>query len=674
VKTAITGTRIKRSSRQFAPLLALVLALALGYATVAHAAPGDPDTGFDGDGKVATDFADAFNDSGLDVAVQEDGKAVVAGVVFRSASGHDFALARYNPDGSLDTSFGTGGRAITPVGPGASGDEAYGVAIRPDGKIVAAGFSSSSGANPDFAAVRYNPDGSLDPSFGTGGKVITPVTGAAPDYAVDVAAQGTKIVLIGRTAKPSHNDFAAVRLNDDGSLDTGFDGDGIATLDFSSGSDDFGEDVAVDPDGKLVIAGHTGVSGNPATNDFAVARYNSDGSLDATFGSGGKVTTHFGSGLDAAYAVVVGEDGNIVAGGKATNGSREDYALARYKTNGSLDDSFDFDGKVVTDFGGAGGWLWDLAMQDDGRVVAAGTSAAAGTGANMALARYNPDGSLNTSFGHDGKIMTDFFGVSDEARSVAVGEDGKIVAAGITSGSGTGMNFATARFFGGSDATPPKVGSPEESLVANSALGVADAAPIRLSWSATDSEGEVTGYALQMSTDGGSYEAVSLPDEKTTTRTVPLAPGHNYRFRVRATDDNGNTSAWRYGQRFALDAHQENSSSIAYAKAWRSEASNVASGGGLRYATVKGAKATFSFTGTDVAWVSPKSKTRGKAAVFLDGTKVATVDLFSRGTLSRQVVFSKGGLDPTVEHTLEVVALGTARHPRVDVDAFVVLR
>lgn len=103
-------------------------------------------------------------------------------------------------------------------------------------------------------------------------------------------------------------------------------------------------------------------------------RYNPDGSLD----------TGFGSGLDGAYAVVVGEDGRVVAGGKATNGSREDYALARYRSNGSLGDEFDFDGKVVTDFGGTGGWLWDLALQDDGRVVAAGTSSAASTGANMA--------------------------------------------------------------------------------------------------------------------------------------------------------------------------------------------------------------------------------------------------------------------------------------------------
>jgi uncharacterized delta-60 repeat protein len=670
----ITSIRMSNINemRGFALLLALVT-LVLGSATAARAAPGDPDTGFDGDGKVATDFPGAFNDSGLDVAVQEDGKAVVAGVVFRSGSGLDFAVTRFNADGTPDTSFDSDGQVVTSVGAGGSGDEAYGVAVRPDGKILAAGFTSSSGANPDFAAVRYNPDGSLDTSFGTGGKVVMPVTGAAPDYAVDVAAQGTKTVLVGRTAKPSHNDFAAVRLNDDGTPDTSFDGDGIATMDFSSGSDDFGEDVAVEPGGKLVIAGLTGASGNPTTNDFALARLNADGTPDTTFGAGGKVTTHFGAGSDGAYAVVVGEDGKIVAGGKATNGSREDYALARYRPNGSLDDEFDFDGKVVTDFGGTGGWLWDLALQDDGRVVAAGTSSAAGTGANMALARYNPDGSLSTSFGHDGKVMTDFFGFSDEARSVAIGDDGKIVAAGITSGSGTGMNFATARYFGGSDATPPKVGNPTHSLVAGSTLDATDV-PVRLSWSATDAEGEVTRYQLQRSVNGAAYEDVVLPRDTATSIQPSLAFDSSYRYRVRATDDNGNRSVWKYGPRFVVDDRQENDPSVSYARTWKAQTIAGASGGQVRYANARGAKATLSFTGSEVAWVAPKSKTRGMAAIYLDGAKVATVDLFSKTTLARQVVFSKGNLDPATPHTLEVRNLGTAGRSRVDVDAFVVMR
>ncbi len=312
-------------------------------------------------------------------------------------------------------------------------------------------------------------------------------------------------------------------------------------------------------------------------------------------------------------------------------------------------------------------------MQDDGRVVAAGTSSAASTGANMALARYNPDGSLNSSFSHDGKVMADFFGISDEARSVAIGQDGRIVAAGIANGSGTGTNFAVTQYFGGSDATPPKVRAPEQTLVAGSTLGDPEV-PIKLSWSATDADGEVTSYQLQQSTDGGAYEEVGLASSATTTRTLGLAPDSNYRFRVRVTDDNGNRSIWKYGPRFALDASQENDSSAAYAKTWRAQMLADASGGGVRYATAKGAKATLSFTGTEVAWVAPKSKTRGKAAVYLDGARVATVDLFSQQILARQVVFSKTNLDPATPHTLEVRNLGTAGRSRVDVDAFVVLR
>ncbi len=270
--------------------------------------------------------------------------------------------------------------------------------------------------------------------------------------------------------------------------------------------------------------------------------------------------------------------------------------------------------------------------------------------------------------------MVDFLGHGDDARSVAVGEDGKIVAAGIASSPETAQQFATARFFGGSDAAAPRVVAPKASLVAPSALGAADAVSVRLSWSATDAGGEVTGYALQRSTDGGPYEDVVLADATATARTLALEPGHSHRFRVRATDDNGNRSVWKYGPRFALATPQEKDPSIAYAKTWKTQALAGASGGGVKYATVKGAKGTLSFTGTEVAWVAPKSKTRGKAAVFLDGARVATVDLFSSRTLAGQVVFGKGDLDPATPHTLEIRNLGTAGRSRVDVDAFVVVR
>ncbi len=114
------------------------------------------------------------------------------------------------------------------------------------------------------------------------------------------------------------------------------------------------------------------------------------------------------------------------------------------------------------------------------------------------------------------------------------------------------MNFATARYFGGSDATPPKVGAPKHGLAPGATLGAADV-PVRLSWAASDVDGEVTSYQLQQSTDGGAYEDVDLAGATTTT-TLGIGPGHDQRFRARATDDNGNRSAWRYGPRFALDA------------------------------------------------------------------------------------------------------------------------
>ncbi len=648
-------------------------ALVLACVTAAHAAPGNPDTTFDGDGKTATDFADAFGDSGLDVAVQEDGKVVVAGNVSTGTTGIDFAVARYNPDGSPDLSFGTGGQVVTPVGAYWSNDEAYGVAVRPDGKIVAAGFTNNENTNVDFAAVRYNADGSLDQSFGDGGKVITPV-GGGNDYAVDVAVQGTKTILAGRSFKLSHNEFALVRYDDSGDLDTTFDADGKVTTDFSSGTDDYGEDIAVVPGGKLVVAGLTGAVNDPSSNDFAVARYNADGTLDPAFGSGGKAKAHFGVGNDGAYAVGVQEDGKIVVGGKTANGSSEDFALARFRTDGVLDGEFDFDGKMTTDFGGANDWLWDLALQDDGRIVAAGTSGNSSGGANFALARYNPDGSLNASFDHDGRTQTDFFGWSDEGRSVALQEDGGILVAGLAYNPEASNDFAVARYFGGNDATPPRVKPPAQSLLANSTLGATNV-PVSLSWSATDLHGEVTGYALQRSTDGGAYAAVSLPSTA-TTRSLPLAPGHNYRFRVRATDDNGNTSSWQYGPRFALEALQETSPKIGYspATAWRQQLLNGSYGGQVRYATAAGSTARLAFTGRSVSWVAPKSSTRGRAEVLLDGTRVATVDLSSPTPLARRMVYTANGLDPTATHTLELKVLGTAGRPRVEVDAFVVLR
>ena len=227
------------------------------------------------------------------------------------------------------------------------------------------------------------------------------------------------------------------------------------------------------------------------------------------------------------------------------------------------------------------------------------------------------------------------------------------------------------------DTTAPEVQPPARGLVQNSTLGTSTI-PVRLTWSATDSSG-VTGYQLQQSTNGGAYQNVSLPSATATTITRSLTPGNTYQFQVRAQDQAGNWSNWKPGPSFQINAYQESAAAISYVGLWSTQTLAGAYGGAQKYAKGAGTeKATFVFTGSDVAWVAPTNSNRGKADVYLDGTRVATVDLYSASGQTRKVVFSRAGLDPSVSHTLEVRALGTknaaSKGKRVDVDAFVVLR
>jgi uncharacterized delta-60 repeat protein len=230
-----------------------------------------------------------------------------------------------------------------------------------------------------------------------------------------------------------------------GSMDTSFGNSGNVTTDFGGGEDN-ARGIAIQPDGKLVTAGSAEDRSGPGwANDFALARYNTDGSLDTSFDGDGKVTTDFAGWSDEAYAVALHEDGKIVAAGSAWDGTTVDVALARYNSDGSLDASLDGDGKVFTDFD-SGWWdvAYDVALHEDGKIIAVGTTYYG----DFALARYNTDGSLDTSFDGDGKITTDFdSGLADYANAVAVQQDGKIVAAGYTWNDTTGMSDqALARY------------------------------------------------------------------------------------------------------------------------------------------------------------------------------------------------------------------------------------
>jgi uncharacterized delta-60 repeat protein len=415
--------------------VAFAISVVMMLGVVVFAAGGDLDTTFNGSGKVTTAIG-SNNDGASAIVLQPDGKIVVAGDSFGAT--RDFALARYNVDGSLDSSFDGDGKLTTDFGN--TGDAAYAVAIQPDGKIIAAG--NSVGTSSAFALVRYNQNGSLDTSFGVAGKVTTNIASGNSDSAYAVAVQSDgKIIAAGSddSSGGSHPLFALVRYNPDGSLDTSFGGTGKVTTAFDN-FQNIALAVAIQTDGKIVAAGFSSYG---SAENFALARYNPNGSLDSSFDGDGKVTTDFGATDDRAYSVAVQSNGKIVAAGYASNGSPA-FALARYNINGALDSSFGGTGKVTTSFGGLEDIAHAISLQSDGKIVAAG-HLSNGPGYAFALARYNSDSSLDTSFGDTGKVTTSFSNNSGMAQAVAIEPDGKIIAAG-NAYNGTNTDFALARF------------------------------------------------------------------------------------------------------------------------------------------------------------------------------------------------------------------------------------
>ena len=407
-------------------------------ASPAYAAAGDLDLTFGVDGRVTTDFT-RHEDAAYAVALQkDDSKIVTVGPSGLGGSNVRFALARYNSDGSLDPSFSGDGKLTSDLT--RREDVPFGIAIQADGKIVAAGTSGYA----KFALARYNTDGSLDTSFSGDGKLTTDFT-RHEDFAFAIAIQADgKIVVTGDSGVGGPNEtFALARYKPNGSLDATFGGDGKVTTDFTSYPDD-ATALAIRPDGKIVVAGGAGF-GDP-NEKFALARYNPNGSLDATFGGDGKVTTDFTSHPDVAFAMALQADGNIVVAGGSSLGTRfnPEFALARYKPNGSLDTSFGGDGKVITDFTPYDDGAYGVAIQADGKIVTAGLSGNDGSNPKFALARYRSGGALDTSFGGDGKVTTDFTTEFDSAFTVGIQANGKIVAAGLSGG--PNPKFALARY------------------------------------------------------------------------------------------------------------------------------------------------------------------------------------------------------------------------------------
>ncbi len=425
----------------------LAIGLLLALTASVSAAPGDLDLSFGGGGIIVTSIGDQFySDEPRTVLVQPDGKIVVCGQIADTDNNGDraFFLARYHPTGALDASFGTNGKIIGLVSSGEMvGND---IALQPDGKIIAVGYDFSSYG---FAVHRYNANGTLDTSFGAGGVVITPIGEYANANSVAIQADG-KIVLAGSSwiAGQSYSDLTVVRLLPDGSLDTSFGGTGKVITSFGSSSQ--AGRVIVQPDGKIVAVGSAFVGNNQG---LALVRYNSDGSLDSGFGSGGKIIhgvfniSRFWLG-DAALQ----PDGKIIASGHfsahASGGGSWDSIL-RCNPNGSRDTSFAWNNAITPgnpSFGNG------IALQTDGKLLAFGYENSGGN-YRFAILRLNPNGVPDTGFGTNGRVTTPITSTS-YAVDGAVQPDGKILAFGSTSISNTESDIAIVRYRG--DAAVPR--------------------------------------------------------------------------------------------------------------------------------------------------------------------------------------------------------------------------
>lgn len=394
--------------------------------TKTYAQPGTLDVSFGTGGIVQTNIG-AGNDRGFSVVQQADGKLLVAGFS-NNGTNNDFALIRYNIDGSLDPGFGLGGIVVTPIGAGNEGGQC--VIVQPNNKIIVSGFANM--GTTDFALIRYNPDGSLDNTFGTAGIVTTPL-GLANEQSHSVVLQSDgKIVAAGFTENGTDTDFGVVRYDTSGVLDPTFNTTGIVTTDFGNG-DDVGRSVAIQTDGKIVVGGW---ASNGVNLDFAMARYNTNGSLDGTFDSDGMVTDTVLSGDDQGYSLAIQTDGKLVLAGITNSPLNIDFATMRFNTDGSLDNSFELDGISITDFAGGNDFGYSVAIQADGKILVAGQSFSAGN-LDFGLARYDTFGNLDPIFGTAGLVTTDLgSAATDVGWSVAIQGDEKVVVAGSNSISG----------------------------------------------------------------------------------------------------------------------------------------------------------------------------------------------------------------------------------------------
>jgi uncharacterized delta-60 repeat protein len=435
--------------------LAYLVLLLAGIPSSALAAAGDLDTSFNGTGIVTT--SRGYYDYPMAAVVQADGKIIMVG------SG-GIMMTRYHANGTLDEDFGEQGLVSTSFG---QINFASAIAVQPDGKIVVAGPALVAFGYPYvYTVVRYLPNGTVDTSFGDQGGVVIPVSGNIRDIALQ---SDGKIVIAGYLSatswghvnisdfEPDVNNFVLVRLNTDGSLDTGFGVNGIVLSIIG-----VAESVAVLPDGNIIAAGSSTLS---PFSEFVVARFLADGSSDKDFGTNGLVKTAIGMSA-LAYTLTPQPDGKVIVAGASSDGQNNYFALARYDTHGALDPVFGTNGIVTNPVGALGDQGQSLALQQDGKILLAGNVGTVWADGivntarqhTFALVRYNANGTLDTTFGDEGKVITPIGPGENHVYAAIIQTDGNILIAGTSEAhglalvrylSGPGPVAQTLKFTGG---------------------------------------------------------------------------------------------------------------------------------------------------------------------------------------------------------------------------------
>lgn len=385
-----------------------------------YAQSGTYDTSFNGTGMVMGNYTSG-NNSADNMVIQSDGKIVVSGATGTS-SNINTGVSRYNTDGTIDTTFGTNGKMSFSSGTGTK-SYLYDMALQTDGKIVIAGYRWT-GSEGDFVMARLNADGTLDNTFGVNGIAIFDkgLSEVAESFAIN--PDGSFIV-----SGYVDDNYTLLKVKNNGMIDTTFGNNGWVTTVFQSLSAS-SKSTSINAAGRIIVGG-MGVGANQS--EFVMAAYNPNGTLDTTFGQGGKINFHIGYDNDFGLRVLQLENGKILFGGHSYVGStplRYELAIVRLNANGSFDTSFGENGIFKSRFYENGrSYLEGMVLQSDGKLVVTG-SANVNSEENYGILRITENGQLDTTFGEEGKVIQQIEFNYSISKNIALQSDGKIVVAG----------------------------------------------------------------------------------------------------------------------------------------------------------------------------------------------------------------------------------------------------